>query len=325
MIDKKIILFVAMAFLMAACNKDDTINMDFGGNIRPILPTSKASATTVFEYIPAPGQFINETSVPGNMNTPILTATEARLWAEDRLANEQYVSLGAFGGYIVVGFDHSIVAGQLQYDFMIGGNAFQSKDGASNEPGVVWVMQDTNGNVLPDDMWYELKGSEYDNPQTKKNYSVTYFRPEAPGKPVEWTDSEGNSGSIDYLAAFHRQDYYYPAWIDRDSYTLTGTCLSSRNYLDEESGFWNNNPYPWGYADNVGSDNLGGDAVSGQAQRTGFKISNAVTDDGRPAGLKYIDFIKVQTAVQAKSGWLGEVSTEVFSFTDYALSLEGRK
>ena len=34
------------------------------------------------------------------------------------------------------------------------------------------------------------------------------------------------------------------------------------------------------------------------------------------ANLQYIDFIKVQCGVLAKSGWLGEVSTEVFSFED---------
>ena len=40
--------------------------------------------------------------------------------------------------------------------FAIQGNAFDS----SNEPGIVWVMQDVNGNGLPDDEWYELRGSE---------------------------------------------------------------------------------------------------------------------------------------------------------------------
>lgn len=316
-------ILIATCFL-AGCNKDETINMAIEGTMRPISSASKAVATKVFDYTPAPGQFINETSAAGGMKSPLLTLDDACRWAEERLAAEQYVSLGAFGGYIVVGFDHSIVAGNLPYDFMIGGNAFLSDNGGSNEPGIVWVMQDENGNGLPDDTWYELKGSDYDNTATKKNYSVTYSRPDAPGMPVTWTDSEGNSGSIDYIAAFHKQDYYYPAWVESDSYTLTGSCLSPRNSVDEEPGFWNNAAYSWGYADNIGDDDLSGDAVNGQGQRNGFKISNAVTADGQPAKLRYIDFIKVQTAVQAKSGWLGEVSTEVFSFTDYAMALAGK-
>ena len=59
------------------------------------------------------------------------------------------VSLGGFGGYIVVGFDHSIQAsgGYGGYDFSITGNQFSG----SSEPGVVWVMPDENGNGEPDD------------------------------------------------------------------------------------------------------------------------------------------------------------------------------
>ena len=51
-----------------------------------------------------------------------------------------------------------------------------------------------------------------------------------------------------------------------------------------------------------------------------FRISDAVTFDGKPAGLKYIDFVKVQTGIQAKSGWLGEISTEVFGVFDYNMT-----
>lgn len=45
---------------------------------------------------------------------------------------------------------------------------------------------------------------------------------------VEWTDSEGGSGHIDYLQQYHRQDYYYPAWIPSDTYTLRGTRLPAK-------------------------------------------------------------------------------------------------
>ena len=38
--------------------------------------------------------------------------------------------------------------------------------------------------------------------------------------------------------------------------------------------------------------------------------------DGSPAGLAYIDFVKVQNALNASSGWLGEVSTEVCGIFD---------
>ncbi|MDE7126261.1 MAG: cell surface protein, partial [Muribaculaceae bacterium] len=260
-------------------------------------PGAGASAYSdkVYEWIPAPGQFINLATMGGAE----LSHESACVWAQNRLDAGIDVSLGAFGGYIVVGFDHSIVA-SAGYDFAIVGNAFVGENGAqcSNEPGVVWVMQDVNGNGLPDDEWYELKGSEYDMESTVHGYAVTYYRPEASGMDVRWSDNIGNSGTIDYLAAFHNQPYYYPMWIDSGSYTLSGTSLKARNYFDTAIGVWTTLPYGWGYADNVGSD-----AITGvQGQQTGFKISNAVFADGTPIDLQYIDFIKVQGAVQAKSG-----------------------
>jgi len=38
--------------------------------------------------------------------------------------------------------------------------------------------------------------------------------------------------------------------------------------------------------------------------------------DGKDIHLEYIDFIKVQTGLNVKAGWLGENSTEVFRFMD---------
>lgn len=267
----------------------------------------------VYEYTPAPGQFINETSTIGGMTGNETFPEAAVAWATQRLKDKLHVSLGSFGGYIIVGFDHSIPNSGNQYDFCIQGNAF---DGSS-EPGIVWVMQDINGNGLPDDEWYELKGSEAGKKETIRNFEVTYYRPEGKKMDVQWISSDGRNGWVDYLSAYHTQDYYYPAWITENSYTLTGTCLASRNIQDSQTGYWDNQAYDWGYVDNFGNDQIeGGSTVDGSGQRNGFKISNAIHADGTEANLQYIDFIKVQCGVLAKSGWLGEVSTEVFSFED---------
>ena len=53
-----------------------------------------------------------------------------------------------------------------------------------------------------------------------------------------------------------------------------------------------------------------------------FDIANAIDSEGKAKELKYIDFVKVQTAVNAKSGWLGELSTEVTGFYDYRLMMK---
>ena len=276
---------------------------------RPKNASSEAKWNKVYEYTPAPGQFINELKT-GGFDASHISPEAAIAYAEDRLNNNIWVSLGGFGGYVVVGFDHSI-SNTRGYDFGVVGNAF---DGSS-EPGVLWVMQDENGNGFPDDTWYELAGSETGKFETYRDYAVTYYRPTGTGMPVQWTDNYGNTGEVDYLEQFHDQDYYYPLWIGADSYTLTGTRLEARNY--DQSGnctYWVNPHYDWGYVDNFSPTDFNS---SNKANL--FRISNAIDFEGNPVKLNHIDFVKVQCAVNAKSGWLGEISTEVCGFYDYSL------
>ena len=287
-----------------------------GAFYRPQSGASTAEWNKVFDYTPAPGQFINELKTGGFDGTQTTMET-AIAYAEERLRDENWVSLGGFGGYIVVGFDHSI-ANSGDYDFGIMANSFAG----SSEPGIVWVMQDENGNGLPDDTWYELAGSETGKATTIQNYAVTYYRPTGPMMPVQWTDNLGNYGEVDYLKQFHRQDYYYPLWIEEDSYTLTGSCLEPRNYDASGNGsYWVNVEYDWGYADNFSPvDRLTDeDNAEGGVNANHFKISNAIDFECEPIHLDYIDFVKVQVGVNAKSGWLGELSTEVCGFFDYNL------
>ena len=285
-----------------------------GAYRREVSGSSKADWSKVFDYTPAPGQFINELKTGGFDGTQT-TMDAAIAYAEKRLAQENWVSLGGFGGYIVVGFDHSI-DNSGDYDLAILGNSFSG----SSEPGIVWVMQDENGNGEPDDTWYELAGSETGKAETVQNYAVTYYRPSGAGMPVQWSDNLGNHGEVDYLKQFHRQDYYYPLWIEADSYTLTGTCLAPRNYDASGNGsYWVNVEYDWGYSDNFSpvdrlTDN---DNAEGGVNANHFKISNAIDCECEPIHLEYIDFVKVQVGVNAKSGWLGELSTEVCGFFDY--------
>lgn len=289
---------------------------------RSVSGTSKSDWNKVYEYTPAPGQFINELKTGGFNNTQ--TTPEAAIeYAEKRMSEKDskgnpypnWVSLGGFGGYIIVGFDHSI-ENKGDYDLGILGNSFNG----SSEPGIVWVMQDENGNGLPDDTWYELAGSETGKDETIQDYSVTYYRPSGPNMSVQWSDNKGNRGEIDYLKQFHRQEYYYPLWIKEDSYTLTGTCLKATNYDASGNGsYWVNPHYDWGYADNWSPiDRLTNEEnVNADANANYFKISNAIDFECKPVDLKFIDFVKVQVGVNTKSGWLGEVSTEVFGFFDY--------
>ena len=317
----KIFRFVCMLMVViaSACNKTEVITITIEDHYRAATDFSSEKWSEVFEYTPAPGQFIGETK-SGGFTGEESTAADAVAYAEGRLTENKFVSLGGFGGYIVVGFDHS-VDNASGYDLAVRGNAFNG----SSEPGIVWVMQDENGDGEPNDTWYELAGSETGKAETKQNYSVTYFRPETEGQPVKWRDSEGQEGEIDYLKTYHKQPYYYPTWIKEDSYTLSGTCLKARNYDASGKGsYWVLPEYDWGYVDNFSpTDRLTSeDNANAAANANHFDISNAIDANGNDVGLKYIDFVKVQTGVNSKSGWLGEVSTEVFGFYDYQMMIE---
>lgn len=74
---------------------------------RPASGASSATWDRVYEYTPAPGQFINEL-VSGGFTGTETTPEAAVAYAEERMRKNTWVSLGGWGGYIVVGFDHSI-------------------------------------------------------------------------------------------------------------------------------------------------------------------------------------------------------------------------
>jgi len=264
----------------------------------------------ILEYRPAPGQFINETKEFSTMN-------EAIAIAEDRLINKKiYVSLGGFGGYVVLGFDH-IIKNLPGNDFMIKGNPFVGPNGCSCEPGIVMIMQDKNGNGEPDDTWYELKGENHDDETTIRNYSITYHRPKNGPGEVLWEDNQGNSGQITYIPNYHKQ-MYYPSWIKEDSYTLTGTLLKHRTTQNPVTGFWSNEPFGNGYVDNLPAKKNSNDKYDLVFDNEGnkFDISNAIDSNWEYIKLDSINFIKVYTAVNVEAGWLGENSTEVFDAQD---------
>lgn len=233
----------------------------------------------VYEYNPAPGQFVNEMPEYEAGDD----AAEMRMKAQDEIAenNQGMISLGGWGGYIVFGFDHMVVNRPNAKDLLVLGNAFEG----SAESGIVMVSYDANQNGRPDDAWYELAGSEYTNPLTIHDYSVTYRRADF-----------GNR---------------YPQWLEEDEITFTGSRLPD-NYedLSGEGTYYVLYSYPFGYVDNYPND-------SPQAQ---LDIDWAVNADGTPANLPGIHFVKVYTALHQECGWLGETSTEIMGAEDLGMT-----
>ena len=254
----------------------------------------------VHEYVPAPGQFIHTPFSyyeEGDTYADILTKVNTAL-TENKL-----VTLGAFGGYVVVGFDHTIVNVAGEYDFKIYGNAAPN----NSEPGIVMVSADANGDGLPNDEWYELAGSEFGNKSIYYDYRITYYRPTPIGGDVRWTDSNGDEGYVPRVPA-HTQASYYPQWVSDNTLTFEGTRLPGNvvNTGSDEKPYWSLMAYDWGYADN--QPNTG--------EYSNFNIEWAIKKDLTPANLKGIDFIKIHTGVVQVCGELGETSTEVGGIED---------
>ena len=282
----------------------------------------------VYEYRPAPGQFVN--TMPqyeaGDSYDDMLRKVEESLSG----TNDIMVSLGGFGGYVVFGFDHTVINHPGEKDFMILGNSFyelsgSDRKGGSAEPGIVMVSYDRNCNGIPDDDWYEIAGSEHNSPATIRNYSITYHlsNPDreiiSQGPLVDinyimWEDSEGTCSSMP-KNNFHRQEYY-PAWVEDDALTFSGTRLADNGVDVSGTGaYYVLYCYDWGYADNHPND---------YADLNSFDISWAVDKDGMPVVLPGVDFVKVYTGINQYCGWIGETSTEICRAQDLHIPAAGQ-
>lgn len=289
---------MAVLVMLYACSKTKGVTSATGGSgadttgsstgsTHPTTSSSNPYVANFFEYHPAPGQFVNTSLGDVSAAAAVVGNTNG------------LVSLGAWGGYAVYGFDHTVID-TTGPDLLVIGNATPG----FSEPGIIWVMQDVNGNGKPDDTWYELAGAATVMKGYTRNYAVTYYRPDPSNASVFWKDNLGDSGYV-LTSIYHTQDYYPDSPVTT-SYTLTGTLLPSIYVDTSNPANITSGPFAFGYSDST----PGGDSVD---------ISNAIDSLGKPVKLKGIDFVKVQTGCQANLGLLGEFSTEVTGIADISL------
>ena len=251
--------------------------------------TRSAYISRVYEYLPAMGQFVN---LLPKYEEGDDAETMCRK-CEQALVNNAggTVTLGGWGGYITFGFDHAIENKEGR-DIQILGNAFLMSENEAyggSEPGIVLVSRDENQNGLPDDTWYELKGSLYGEQQY---ISRTYTR-------------EGDT----LQNPFHQQPYY-PQWITSDQYTLHGAKLPPQTEII--NGQYVQRILEYGYVDNKPNKDIEG---------TSFDISWAVDTNGQPVSLPSIDFIRVYTAADEILPTTGELSTEITGAIDLHINI----
>lgn len=291
----------------------------------------------VYDFKPAPGQFINDLP-PANVGDSYETVLRR---TNDYLTKEQgtLISLGGFGGYVVFGFDHTIPNVKGRRDFRVLGNAFWADNnpnpeaptrGGSSEAGVIMVSYDKNGNGLPDDEWYEIKGAAHDMKETILNYELTYHKPDPNKVPVpgggtgtvmftdvEYVKWQDNKGKTDYMwqnNAYNHSLDYWPRWMeDQQTMTFKGTRLPD-NAVDESGtgSYYVQYAFAYGYADNAPNND----------DESAIDIDWAIDSKGKQVHLPGIDFVKVYNGLNQQCGWLGETSTEVMGATDLHLKGE---
>lgn len=301
------------------------------------VPTEGSTAyiTKVFDYMPAVGQFTNtlpkyeEGNTQEDMNQKVLESIGNN--------KRRMITLGGYGGYVEVGFDHTIMNVEGKRDFRVLGNAFyaaanpdlNAPEGGSCEPAIVQVAYDINQNGVPDENeWYEIAGSGHVDPtgelwydkakaagndvNTYFNYVITYYRPEKEPENqeewatyIKWDDNQGHEG-YRVKNSFHAQPYY-PLWHNEDKLQFKGTCLP-QNGVDEsgQGNYYVLYKFRWGYGDN--ETNVKDDSC--------IDIDWAVNSKGQYVKMYGVDFVRLYTGVNQENGWLGENSSEILGVED---------
>ena len=316
--------------------------------IKVAKPTIQPSPyiAKVFDYMPAPGQFVNKLPEyeEGDTHSDMVQKANEWLVGEDAWT----ITLGGWGGYVVFGFDHTIVNVAGRRDFRSNGNAFGSAVsrpgapfGGSCEPGIIMVAYDKNKNGNPDDdEWYEIKGSAsfsaesepwYDialesgnDTRVIRDYEMTYHRPVSEESEIEaqtdnpnsfasiqnyiyWEDNKNNNG-YKVKNVYHNQTYY-PAWVEDDKLTFNGVRLPE-NGINEGvhvPGMNDANVYYVLYGFRYGY----ADNYPNIHDNSAIDIDWAIDIHGNRVDLPGIDFVKIYNGVNQENGWLGESSTEV--------------
>lgn len=294
----------------------------------------KSYISKVFEFKPAPGQFVNDLPVANDGDSADRVLSRTNMYLAKK--NADMISLGAFGGYVVFGFDHSIVNIKGKRDFRVLGNAFWAEAnpnpdaemrGGSSEAGVIMVSYDKNKNGLPDDEWYEIEGAGHNKEKTIRNYEITYFRPDPNKVPVPgggtgtviftdleyiyWKDNQGKDGYLVQNNAYNHSLEYWPKWLkDQESITFKGTRLPD-NAVDESGNgsYFVQYAFLYGYADNAPNSD----------DDSAIDIDWAIDKDGNKVKLPAVDFVKVYNGLNQQAGWLGETSTEIMGAVDLHL------
>ncbi len=293
-------------------------------------------ATRVVSFDPAPGTFAQNDAF-NDADRAVGAPHGGTLSVPD---NTSIVSLGAFGGSITLGFDHTVLDHPLNpygVDAIVFGNSFfpgSDEQVRWGEAGVIEISRDANGNGIADDAWYLIEGSHVD--ALTSDYLVVTWDADTsdsmyppsleswlpPGSAVIWETGSfelpvdvfgsfivGNpSADLELEGIFGYADFSPTLLlgdVDGDGTVDDVTAVAAEFYTTPDD--------PISVGMTLGSG--GGD---------GFDIGWAVDEvTGVSAELDGFDFIRITTAVFAIDRALGEISTEVDAVSDVSPDLFG--
>ncbi len=305
-----------------------------------LLPVSSAHAVgddenpfanTVMEFEPAPGQFVNHP----DFNDPARALGPPSGGGTSAPNNSSIVSLGGFGGYIVLGFDHTIFDDPLNpfgMDAIVFGNAHWVGGNPNRhwaECATIEISLDENENGLADDPWYLIPGSHVINPTLQLTTMGWDDDTEDDGFPPEnelWIPP-GYSGTWETEAFALPGSVFGPTVVLNPivngqsegifgyadySPTLVLGDVNAANVVDDATlspdEFYTSPDDPLTVGMTAGSG--GGDA---------FDIAWAIDPiTGHPAALFGFDFIRITSAVNSVSPVFGEKSAEIDAVADVA-------
>ena len=292
----------------------------------PVASGQSPFATAVVEYRPAPGQFVQDPGFndpAGALGAPI----GGGAWDGD---DTKAVTLGGFGGAIVLGFDHTVrddPKNRLGLDFVVFGNAFWSGGDPNRrwaEPATVEIALDANGNGVADDPWFLVPGSHLAAPAQAWQAQTWDDDVDDPTFPpaYSWWVPIGEQG-------------VWQTWAFR----LPAGPFETDLIIENPNGPFSTVEGVWGYADcspTLVLGDLDGDGTiddparapedfytipdnpfvvgidGGSGGGDAFDIAWAVDPTtGLAAGLRGFDFIRITNATNVVFGPFGERSAEV--------------
>lgn len=280
-------------------------------------------ATRVLSYDPAPGQFVQNSTfnIPAKALGP--PGSDGGLSAASNL---KVVTLGGFGGSIVLGFDAPIWANRFNphhMDFIVYGNSFFVAGDPTRrfaELGVIEVSRDVNANGQADDPWFLIPGSSLPPTasQSTKLWSAAALNPLwiPPGRSGTWTTiaytlpSSLLASPILVNTSGTTQESVF-GYADLMPTLLLGDT-NADNIIDEPALdpdlFYTvpDDPFTIGVSPGSG----GGSAI-----RIAWAVNSAT---GAAANLPSIDFVRISTSADITFGPLGEYSVELSAVADVA-------